>query len=569
MLPTVPAFTWLRNYNKDDAVADLIAGVVVTVLLIPQSLAYALLAGVPPEVGLYASILPLFIYALMGSSRSLSVGPVAVISLMTASALGNISNPEAYLQGAITLALLSGGMLMALGLLRAGFVANFLSHTVISGFISASGVLIALSQLKHLLGVSSHGDTLPELLHSLVGQIGGFNGVTLMTGALVIAFLVWTRNHLKPLLMRFGLSATPAGHVAKAGPIFAVLLSVLAAYALGFDQRGVALVGDIPAGLPSLSFPMPSLELAKALFVPALMITVIGYVESVSVGKTLAAKRRLRIEPNQELVALGAANITSAISGAFPVTGGFSRSVVNFDAGARTQMASVFAAIGIAMASLWLTPALYYLPAATLAATIVVAVLSLIDIDMLKHTWRYSRGDFAAVVMTIVITLLAGVEAGVASGVLLTIGLFMYRSSRPHVAEVGLIEGTEHFRNIKRHEVSTCPGVVTLRPDESLYFANASFLEELIYARVSESESLRHVVLMCSAINDIDYSALEMLEAVNERLSEQGVSLHMSEVKGPVMDRLKRSGFLDALSGKIYLSQYECFSDLLAECDPA
>ncbi len=562
----IPAFDWLRSYNKSDAVADLIAGIVVTVLLIPQSLAYALLAGVPPEVGLYASILPLFIYALLGSSRSLSVGPVAVISLMTAAALGGISDQHSYLQGAITLALLSGLMLFVLGLLRAGFVANFLSHTVISGFISASGVLIALSQLKHLLGVSSHGDTLPELLHSLAGQLGQFNAITLLTGVSVIAFLVWTRKRLKPLLMRFGMSSTFAGHATKAGPIFAVVLSILAAYWFDYEQLGVALVGDVPAGFPVLGLPMPSVELAKELFLPSLMIAIIGYVESVSVGKTLAAKRRLRISLDQELLALGAANVASAVSGAFPVTGGFSRSVVNFDAGAHTQMASVFAAAGIAMTSLWLTPALYYLPAATLAATIVVAVLSLIDIDILKYTWRYSRGDFTGVAMTIVVTLLVGVEAGVACGVLFTIGMFMYRSSRPHVAEVGLIEGTEHFRNINRHKVSTFPSVVTLRPDASLYFANAGFLEELIYARVSESDSLGHVVLMCSAINHIDYSALEMLEAVNERLAEQGMRLHLSEVKGPVMDRLKRSGFLDALSGKVYLSQYGCFRDLFKEC---
>ncbi len=353
----IPAFDWLRSYNKSDAVADLIAGIVVTVLLIPQSLAYALLAGVPPEVGLYASILPLFIYALLGSSRSLSVGPVAVISLMTAAALGGISDQHSYLQGAITLALLSGLMLFVLGLLRAGFVANFLSHTVISGFISASGVLIALSQLKHLLGVSSHGDTLPELLHSLAGQLGHFNATTLLTGVSVIAFLVWTRKRLKPLLMRFGMSSTFAGHTTKAGPIFAVVLSILAAYWFDYEQLGVALVGDVPAGFPVLGLPMPSVELAKELFLPSLMIAIIGYVESVSVGKTLAAKRRLRISLDQELLALGAANVASAVSGAFPVTGGFSRSVVNFDAGAHTQMASVFAAAGIAMTSLWLTPA--------------------------------------------------------------------------------------------------------------------------------------------------------------------------------------------------------------------
>lgn len=567
LLTRFPVARWLRDYQRADFSADLIAGMVVTVLLIPQSLAYAMLAGLPPEVGLYASVLPLLVYALLGSSRSLSVGPVAVISLMTATALGDIAAGDSalYLTGAITLALMSGLMLIFMGWLKAGFMANFLSHTVISGFITASGILIAFSQLKHILGVEGGGNNVLDIGTSLIQGIANTNSWTVAIGLAVILFLYWSRSALSPLLKRMGMSLAVVDAISKAAPIAAVLGSIAVVYGFGLAQKSVALVGEIPSGLPRLHWILPDWALCEQLLFPAAMIAMIGYVESVSVGKTLAAKRRLRVDPNQELVALGAANVASGLSGAFPVSGGFSRSVVNFDAGASTQMASVIAAFGIALASVFLTPFLYYLPKATLAATIVVAVLSLVDVAILKHTWRYCRGDFSAVFITIVVTLLLGVEVGVCCGVLVTIVLFLYRSSRPHIAEVGLIEGTEHFRNVNRHQVTTCPNVLVLRPDESLYFANVAYLEALIYRRVSERPKLAHIVIMCSAINDIDFSALEVLESLNMRLQEQGLHLHLSEVKGPVMDRLKRSDFLAALSGQVFLSQYACFQALFNE----
>jgi SulP family sulfate permease len=560
----VPALRWMRGYTGDDLKADMVAGLVVAMMLIPQSLAYALLAGVPAEVGLYASILPLIAYAIFGSSRTLSVGPVAVVSLMTMVSLGNIlaEGTADYLSAAIALALLSGLFLLLMGLFKLGFVANFLSHTVVSGFISATAILIALSQVRHLLGVSGGGNTLPTILSSMTENAESTNLHTLILGSLVLGFLFWARGGVVPIALRCGLGETNAQLAARTAPVIAVLSTIVLAYWLGLEQSGVAVVGAIPSGLPSLAWPQLSYDLFQALWLPALSIAIIGYVESVSVGKTLAAKRRESINPNQELIGLGSANVASALSGGFPVTGGISRTVVNFDAGAKTQAASIFAAIGIALATLHLTPLLYFLPKATLAATIIVAVLTVVDLSIVKKTWRFSSSDFRAVAMTLLGTLFFGVEIGVVCGVALSILLYLYRTSTPHVAEVGLVEGTQHFRNVQRYQVITVPSLLSLRVDESLFFANASVLENLIYQRVYANDQIAHVVLICSAVNDIDYSAVEMLERVNQRLTEQGICLHLSEVKGPVMDALRYSGFTHELSGTIYLTQFDAFEHL-------
>jgi SulP family sulfate permease len=306
---------------------------------------------------------------------------------------------------------------------------------------------------------------------------------------------------------------------------------------------------------------MPGLssDLVGALLVPAILISIIGFVESVSVAQTLAAKKRQRIDPDQELIGLGAANLGAAFSGGFPVTGGFSRSVVNYDAGAETPAAGIFTAIGLAVAAVALTPLVFFLPNATLAATIIVAVLSLVDFSILQKTWDYSRADFIAVVTTILLTLGLGVEVGVAAGVAISVLLHLYKTSRPHVAEVGLVPGTQHFRNIFRHDVVTLPSLLTLRVDESLYFVNARFLEDLIQARVTDGSTVQNVILMFSAVNEVDYSALESLEAINARLKDMGVGLHLSEVKGPVMDRLKRSHLIHDLNGKVFLSQFDAW----------
>lgn len=559
-----PILGWSRTYNREVLTSDLMAAVIVTIMLIPQSLAYAMLAGLPPVVGLYASILPLFAYALFGTSRTLAVGPVAVISLMTASAAGAVAVPGTaeYLEAAVTLAALSGVMLVVLGLLRLGFLANLLSHPVISGFISASGILIATSQLKHILGVKAGGETWPEMLGGLAGSLGDINLATLAIGIPTTLFLFWVRKGLKPALQRMGMAPRAADLTAKAGPVVAVAVTILAVIGFGLESRGVSVVGAIPQGLPPFALPSTDLALIQALWVPALLISVIGFVESVSVAQTLAAKRRQRIAPDQELIGLGASNIASALSGGYPVTGGFARSVVNFDAGAQTPAAGAYTAVGIALASLFLTPLLFHLPTATLAATIIVAVLSLVDLKTPGELWVYSKADFAAHAVTIAITLLAGVELGVIAGVAVGLLLYLWRASRPHAAIVGRVPGTEHFRNVQRHKVLTLPHLLSIRIDESLTYLNARWLEEYVLEQIAERPALRHVVLMCSAVNAIDASGLESLEAINHRLADGGVTLHLSEVKGPVMDRLKRTHFVDDLSGRVFLSQDSAFAEL-------
>ncbi|MFT7320779.1 SulP family inorganic anion transporter, partial [Congregibacter sp.] len=487
-------------------------------------------------------------------------GPVAVVSLMTATAVGKVAATGSlgYASAAIAMALLSGTMLIGMGLLRFGYLANLLSHPVVSGFITASGIIIALSQLRHILGIEAHGETLPTLLSTLWVQLDAFNTVTLLTGTAALAFLFWVRSGLTPLLRRAGLSAGAAGMLAKAGPVLVIIATTLASVTLDYQALGVALVGTVPQGLPAFSIPRIDFALWSELAVSALLISVIGFVESVSVGKTLAAKRRQRIDADQELVALGAANVASAMSGGFPVTGGFSRSVVNFDAGAQTQLASVLTAAGIAAAALLLTPVLYFLPKATLAATIIVAVTSLIDFSLIKLAWTYSRSDFAAVMVTILSTLFFGVELGVLAGIVASISLHLHKTSQPHIAIVGEVPGTEHFRNVNRHDVITYPSIVSLRIDESLYFANAGYMESAIYAVIADRDNrLKHIVLQCTAVNAIDLSALETLEAVTLRLKEQGIMLHLSEVKGPVMDALERTDFLQRLSGQVFLSQHQ------------
>lgn len=559
-----PILVWSRTYDRATLTSDLIAAVIVTIMLIPQSLAYALLAGLPPEVGLYASIAPLLIYAIFGTSRTLAVGPVAVASLMTAAAVGQLAQqgtPE-YLAAAITLAFLSGLMLTVMGLLRLGFLANFLSHPVISGFIAASAIIIAAGQLKSLTGVQVKGHNLLEQLSSILAHPEGFSLPTSLIGLGVIVFLFWTRKRVKPLLKARGFSDRLADTGAKMAPILSIAVTTGLVFALGLQNSGVAIVGDIPNALPRLALPTYDLALWKQVAMPALLISIIGYVETVSVAQTLAAKRRQRIDPNQELIGLGTANIGSALSGGFPVTGGFSRSVVNFEAGAQTPAAGAFTAVGIALATVFLTPLLFFLPKATLGATIFVAVLSLIDLKTIRATFAYSKGDFAALATTVLLTLLEGVEFGILAGVAISLFLHLQRTSKPHFAVVGRLPGTQHFRNILRHAVETDPYTLSIRIDESLYFPNARFLEDTINRALAANCAIRNVVLMCPAVNFIDSSALESLEALNARLKDSDVRLHLSEVKGPVMDRLTRSHFLSDLSGKIYISQNDAFEDL-------
>jgi sulfate permease, SulP family len=561
----LPILEWGRGYGGVTLTNDLVAAAIVTIMLIPQSLAYAMLAGLPPEIGLYASILPIIAYALFGTSRALAVGPVAVISLMTLTAASAVAAPGSaeFIAATLVLAFLSGLILIVMGVLRLGFLANLLSHPVVSGFITASGIIIATSQLKSLLGIKASGEALPELVTTLIENAKDTNPYTLAIGVIATGFLFWVRKGLKPMLVGFGLAARPADLVAKAGPIVAVALSILAVITFDLEAKGVKVVGDIPQSLPPFSVPLFDADLWQRLAVPALLLSIIGFVESVSVAQTLAAKKRQRIVPDQELIGLGAANVAAAFSGGYPVTGGFARSVVNFDAGAETPAAGAFTAVGILLAALFLTPLLASLPIATLAGTIIVAVLSLVDFKTPRAIWHYSKADFAAMAATIAVTLLIGVEPGVMAGVGLSLALFLWRASRPHAAIVGRVPETEHFRNVKRHKVFTDPRILTIRIDESLTYLNARWLEEFVLEEIAAHPKLKHLILMASAVNAIDASALESIEAINHRMADAGVCLHLSEVKGPVMDALERGHFLHELTGRVWLSQNEAFEAVL------
>ncbi|MFN7155552.1 MAG: SulP family inorganic anion transporter [Acidovorax sp.] len=554
--------TWMRGYQKAWLSGDIVAGVIVTVMLIPQSLAYALLAGLPPEVGLYASILPIIAYALLGSSMTLAVGPVAVASLMTASALQPLAaaGTADYIALAMLLSLLSGGMLLLFGALRLGFLAHFLSHPVISGFISGSAILIAVGQVKHLLGVKAGGTDVLDTVAQLVRAVPHTNGVTLGIGAGSVVFLLLARKYLAAWLVRAGASAKLADIAAKLSPMLAVVVSTALVATLRWDQTaGVSIVGAVPQGLPTLALPEVSLSAIGQLWLPALLISLVGFVESVSVAQSLALKRQQRISPNRELLGLGAANVASAVSGGFPVTGGFARSVVNFSAGANTPLAGVISAVLMGAVIAALTGLFHYLPHAVLAATIIVAVVSLIDLDTLREAWHYDKADALSLLATAGGVIAFGVEAGILMGVGLSLGTLVWRSSHPHIAVVGRVPGTEHFRNVARHPVVTEPGLVAVRVDESLYFANSDVLQDTVESLVAAQPKVRYVLLVCSAINQVDTTALGVLTNMERSLSQRGVALLLAEVKGPVVDRLRSTPLGERLQGRVFLSTHQAF----------
>lgn len=553
----LPIVTWLPEYTRQAASKDGVAAIIVTLMLVPQSLAYAIVAGLPPVYGLYASILPLVAYTLLGTSKTLAVGPVAVISLMTAEAIAPLHDvgTHAYVTAAATLAFLSGLMLLIMAVFRLGFLTTFLSHSVLSGFMTASGVLIVLGQLPKLLGLSVADGSLSE-------RFANVHYPTLWLGVGSLVLLALGRRYLSSFLQTLGCPMSWASHITKLLPVIVMVVSILLVYSFPNSTQGVSVVGAIPSGLPSFVMPVFETNLVVQLLPAALLISVVGFVESASVGQTLAAKRRQRIEPNQELIALGGANIASAIQGGFPVTGGLSRSVVNYDAGAETPLAGMLTAIGIGITVLYFTPLFSYLPHAVLAAIIIVAVSALIDIKAIFTTWRAAKSDGVVMLSTIVGVLFINIEWGIIIGVLLSLVIFLWRTSQPHIAVVGLIEGSEHFRNVQRFQVKQSKTVLTLRIDESLYFANARYLEDKIPEYLASYPETQHLVLMLSGVNRIDSSALESLHLIAERVAQSGITMHLSEVKGPVMDEIQRSTFLEHFTGQIFISQFQAFSYL-------
>ena len=562
----IPAIQWLKVYNRKDFNSDLVAGLVVSIMMIPQGLAYALLAGLPPEMGLYASILPIVAYAIFGSSRALSVAPAALLAIMTASfssQFAAVGTPE-YNGIAILLAFLSGIFLILLGVLRLGFLANLLSHPVISGFVTGSALIIAMSQVKHFFGIAASGNSLFEIIISLYAHIDGINPYSVTIGFGSLLALFWLKKYFKNTLVKIGMSPYIADLISKAGPVFVIILSTFAVVVLALTDKGVLVVGNIPSGFPNLALPEWSFELVQNLLPAAIILSLVGFIESVSIGQSFATRERQKINTDNELIGLGSANLVSSFSGGFAVTGSFSRSAINFEAGAKTQVAGILSALMVLISLYCLTDLFYFMPNAVLAATIIIAVTSLIDTKTIFSVWRYSKKEGVAMISTIITVLIFGVETGIIVGVSISLLLFLWHTSRPHIAIVGQIPGTEHYRNIERYEVEILPEVLTLRIDENLFFANCRTLEEKVSQLMSERKEVKDVILMFTAVNMVDVSALESLETITESLKSIGVKLHFSEVKGPVMDNLKKSGFFENLTGDVFLSQHQAMQAIIA-----
>jgi SulP family sulfate permease len=565
----LPCLGWLRQYRLQDVVSDALAGAIVAIMLVPQSMAYALLAGLPPQMGLYASMAPLLLYGLLGSSRTLSVGPVAIDSLLVAAGLASLAQPGSaqYVALALALAGMVGLLQLGMGALRLGFLVNFLSQPVLSGFISAAALVIAGSQIQHLLGLSMpRTESFFVLIYRLVIHSPDSRLVPLGLGLGSLLVLFYFRSAVGRHLARWWLPEAGRDALTRSGPLVVVVLGTLLVWGLGLHTRAaVKVVGAIPAGLPSVTVPALQWEHWQALLPLAITLSLVGFMESISVAKSLASRRRQKVDADQELIALGMANLGAAFTGGYSVSGGLSRSVVNFSAGARTGLASIITSLLVALTVLWLIPLLYYLPQVVLATVIIMAAISLIDMASFRQAWRYNKAEAAVFLLTFGSVLALGVETGIVVGTVAALTLYLWHTSRPHVAIVGRVGDSEHFRNIRRHHVTTVPHVLAMRVDESLYFANTRYLEDVILGAVADTPEVRHVVLICSAVNYIDTSALETLNQLIDDLRQAGVDFYLAEVKGPVMDRLQRAGFVDRLGAeRIFLSTHQAMQTLEA-----
>jgi len=527
----IPALEWLRNYQREDLKGDLTAGLIVAIMLVPQSMAYAMLAGLPPVVGLYASTLPLIVYVLFGSSRQLAVGPVAMMSLLVFAGVSPLAPPgsEKYVSLVLLLSLMVGVIQFCLGLFRAGFIVNFLSHAVISGFTSAAAILILLSQLHHLFGIpSSGGHSAMTVLKGVIQGMGGVHPATLGIGLASIVILVIFKRK-RPNF--------PA-------PIVVVAASTLVVYFFGLDQSGVKIVGHVPKGLPSFSASEWSLGSLEVLFPAALTILFIGFMESISIAGWVAAREKYKIDSNRELVGLGLANVTASFFSAYPVTGGFSRTAVNYQAGAKTGLASLITAAIILLTLLFFTSFFYHLPHAVLAAIVAVAVAGLIDVKGARHLLDLRKMDGWTTILTFVATLVLGSEKGIMAGVAFSLFVFIWRSSHPHTAELGYLEGEDVFRNVRRFpEAKLYPEALILRVDASLYFANMAFLEDFLRRRIVEKPDVKWILMELSGVNDIDAVAVDRMSDIMDNYREQGIQFVFAGMKGPVRDLVSKAGW--------------------------
>lgn len=524
---------WFRPYDKVNFAGDLNAGITVGVMLIPQGMAYALIAGLPPIYGLYATFIPLIVYALLGTSGQLAVGPVAMVSLLVAASVGQMAEPgsNAYLEIAILLAFLVGIIQLVLGLLRFGFVTNFLSHPVLSGFTSAAAIMIGMAQLGNLFGIPipGHGTVFETgyyafqnamYVHPLTLGIGG--------GGILI---IWGAKRISPRVP---------------GSIIAVALATALVYWTGFNEQGVAIVGAVPAGLPSPSLSFFSFETARDLLPTALAIALVGFLESIAIAKSFAAKNGSTIDPSQELVALGLANMVGSFFRSFPAAGGFARSAVNQQAGAKTGLASLISAFLVGMTLLFFTPLFTFLPKALLASIVIVAAASLIDVEEVKYLWRVNRTDLALLVLTFTSTLILGVEEGILTGLILSLLSFVNQASRPHMAVIGKLPNQLVFRNVDRFpEAEIIPGVLLFRVDASLFFGNVDVVREAIESAIEESDDVRVLILDLYPVNRIDSTALNSLSKLHNWLELRHISLFLSGVKGPIRDMFFKAGLTD------------------------
>ena len=556
---------WLRPYPKALFGADLTAGIVVTILVIPQSLGYALLAGLPPQLGLYVSVFPVIAYALLGSSRVQAVGPVAITAIMTYAVLSPLAMPMSpgYVVLAAALSLISGLMMFAGGILRLGFLSQLLSRPVIGGFISGSAVLIVISQLKYLLRVEPQGRHSVEQLFDLLQRLPESHLPTLLLGLAALAALAFARYGLARLLVGLGLAADRAAFVQRLMPLLIVLGAMGAVIALNLDRgAGITVVGPVAAGLPAFSFALPPVDALPRLLLPAFVMALIGMVQGITMAQALAIRRGERIDANAELRGLGAANIVAAFCGGMPVGGGTSRSAINVAAGAQTPLSSVISAVAmigvLAGAAHWFER----MPLAALAASIIIASFSMVDLRVLRQAWAYDRADALAWLGTAGGVLVFGLEAGIGLGILWSMATLLYRVSTPHIAVVGRIPGSEHFRNVARYAVETLPGVLFLRIDERLFFGNLNAVEERINQELLRQDEVRDLVLVMSGVNQMDATAAEVLGELNRDLAERGIRLHLAEIRGPVHDRLKQSALWPALTGESFISANAAYERL-------
>ena len=550
-----PALKWLKTYHPTHFKADVVAALIVLAMLVPQGMAYAMLAGLPPVMGIYASILPMIIYAFTGSSTTLSIGPVAIISMMVFSALQPLFavGSTAYIEAACLLAIMVGIISLILGLFRFGFLIQLISHPVIKSFIIASALLIALGQFKFLLDIPLQTNNIPEFIGSLVNNFHHISflsvGVSLAAISILVFLPKWVRSDF----------------LNKTIPLLLVLSSIIVVYAFSLDQHGLKTVGIIPTGLPSFHFPTWNFDLVQKLLPSAFMIAMISFVESLAIAQATALQKRDDLNSNQELIALGLANIAAGINMGFAVSGSLSRTVVNSDAGAKTPMSGVMSSLLMIAVSLYFTSFFQNLPLTILAATIFVSIWKLVSFLPFFETWKYSKADGLAMWATFLGVTCIDISTGLVIGIILTFILLLWRISRPHIAVIGLVEGTQHFRNVSRYDVLTTETIASFRIDENLNFLNAHVLKGYIITELSHNPQIQHVVINCSSISNIDLSAVEMLEDLNRELLQLGIQLHLSEVKSPVMDQLNSSRLINMLSGKIFLSHYQAIQTLSPE----